>query len=153
MKIYCVYLVRRLDGTPCYVGMGTKRRAFRDLKRHAGNCHLSRIAKLADVPLPVEIVYSDLCKEEAFYLEIELIGQLGRRDAGGPLVNFTQGGEGVVNPSVETRKKQSKSQKKRFKDPEQRALTVRAIRSAWDSPDGRKRMCAARKRQWADPEQ
>lgn len=61
----------------------------------------------------VEIMLDNLTWEEACLKEIEFISLYGRKDLGlGPLVNMTDGGNGLYNPSQETRLKKSNSQKK-----------------------------------------
>ena len=52
----------------------------------------------------------NLSEDEAFDLEIKLIAEYGRKDLGtGCLLNFTDGGEGLSNPSKETREKISQA--------------------------------------------
>lgn len=54
----------------------------------------------------VEITHKDIILEEACSIEKYLISFYGRRDLGlGPLVNMTDGGEGVKNLSKESRSK------------------------------------------------
>lgn len=53
-----------------------------------------------------EIVFESSSWEECLKKEIELIQKYGRKDLGnGPLLNMTDGGEGFMNPSEESRKK------------------------------------------------
>ena len=57
-------------------------------------------------PIEVEIVYDNLSWEEACCKEKELIKEYGRLDLNaGSLVNMTDGGEGLYNPSDEVRQK------------------------------------------------
>jgi hypothetical protein len=51
-------------------------------------------------------------------LEIDRIALYGIEN----LTNMTHGGDGLSNPSKETREKMSRSQKKRFEDPEQKRI-------------------------------
>jgi hypothetical protein len=54
----------------------------------------------------VEITHRDIIWEEACSIEKYLIAFYGRRDLGlGSLVNQTDGGDGIINPSQEARKK------------------------------------------------
>ena len=88
-----VYIVFRLDGSPCYVGKGRGRR----WERHEGRCrnpHLSNILKAANGRLPKIKFKEDLSEAEAFAVERALIAEIGREANGGPLVNMTDGGEG-----------------------------------------------------------
>jgi hypothetical protein len=58
----------------------------------------------------VEITHKDIIWEEACSIEKYLIAFYGRRDLGlGSLVNQTDGGDGIINPSQETRKKNGDS--------------------------------------------
>jgi predicted GIY-YIG superfamily endonuclease len=53
-----------------------------------------------------EILFENITWQEACTKEIELISKIGRRDFGlGTLVNQTDGGDGVQNPSDEARRK------------------------------------------------
>ena len=85
---YYVYLYLRHDGTPYYVGKGTKRRAwYKNKNELRPPKDKSRIV----------IVSHKLLEHESFLLEIELIKQYGRKDLGtGILWNLTDGGEGVT---------------------------------------------------------
>ena len=104
-----VYRHRRLDTNDIfYIGIGKEeKRAFSKYKR---NAHWINIVKKAGYQ--VEIISRDLTWEDACELEIFLIKLYGRKDLGlGKLVNMTDGGDGVNNPSKETRDKISKSNK------------------------------------------
>jgi hypothetical protein len=98
-----VYRHRRLDTNEIfYIGIG------RDIKRafdkHKRNRHWLSINN--NTTIDVEILKEDLSWEDAQELEIFLIEQYGRRDLGtGPLVNLTNGGDGLINPSPEVRAK------------------------------------------------
>jgi hypothetical protein len=85
-----------------YVGKGeTPRRAF---SKYSRNPLWKNIVNKTDYT--VEIIHSDITQEEACELEKHLIFLYGRKDLGlGSLVNMTDGGEGAINPSIETRKK------------------------------------------------
>lgn len=89
-KIYYVYIYFRLDGRPCYIGKGKKKRW---LKLH--NKHLISIAKKAGSKLPAVIIRNELTEAEAFETEMAFIKAIGREVHGGPLINQTDGGEGV----------------------------------------------------------
>ena len=87
MKYY-TYAYLREDGTPYYIGMGSKKRAWD--KRH-------------NVSLPptdrIQILNEFETRQEAVDLEIELISLYGRKDLGtGILHNKTNGGDGASFP-------------------------------------------------------
>lgn len=104
-----VYQHRRLDTLDVfYVGIGKdKRRAY---SKKARNPHWHNVVeKLGYI---VEILYKGVSWEAACEIEKKYIKHYGRKDLGlGPLVNMTDGGEGTINVSDETRKKLSESQK------------------------------------------
>jgi hypothetical protein len=92
MQFYC-YLWLREDGTPYYVGKGKNNRAFEEHER-------------LGVPINKEhiIVQDYLSEQEAFEAEIFFISYFGRKDLStGSLRNFTNGGQGQSNPSLEIR--------------------------------------------------
>jgi hypothetical protein len=87
-NIYYVYQYLREDGTPYYIGKGSKNRAY---------------SRCRTIPRPkdknlIEFVAINLDETEAFKLEEELIKRYGRLDNGtGILRNLTDGGEGAAN--------------------------------------------------------
>ena len=76
---------------PFYIGKGNGRRAYEKTRQ---NKHWHSIVdKYGYV---VKILAEGLSQEESFWLETQLIGMFGRHDLGnGPLVNHTDGGEGI----------------------------------------------------------
>jgi len=90
-KFY-TYTWMREDGTPYYVGKGTKRRAFTSCEGHRP-------------PRPERIIIQEhLSESAAFAAETFLVAYYGRKDKGtGCLRNLTDGGEGVSNPSPDVR--------------------------------------------------
>jgi hypothetical protein len=130
--MYYVYvLTDPINNLPFYIGVGKENRksgCVRE-KQHIidairlregkkllrPNRHkLYTILKILDQNLEVTIdIVAKFDNEiDAFIEEIKLIKQHGRSDLGlGPLTNLTDGGEGGVNPSIETRLKQSLSKK------------------------------------------
>ena len=94
-----------------YIGIGSDtegkyKRAY--TKDSRNNPHWNRIVN--KVGYRVEILIDGISWEEACKEEIRLIKHYGRRDLNeGTLVNMTDGGEGNLNPSIETRLKISKA--------------------------------------------
>ena len=107
---FYTYVWLREDGTPYYVGKGTKNRAFLR-SRH----------RLSPPPDEYVIIQSFECEEDAFFAEKFLIALYGREDLGeGRLLNLTDGGEnpppkkkGCKGPSEEARKKISETLKRK----------------------------------------
>lgn len=101
---------------PIYVGLGKNKRDMFHLTNKSHNLHLSRklekmksIYKLDYLKTFVIRVDNHLSKEDAISNEIRLIKMIGRSNSNGPLTNQTDGGEGLLNCSEETRR--SKSEK------------------------------------------
>lgn len=108
MKFY-IYIYRdpSRDNEPIYVGKGRGKRAWRHLNRKGRHPFIQRLQfmfKLGIKP-DIEIIYA-LDEGHAFFMEECCISVIGRKDLGkGPLLNLTNGGEGVSNPSDVTREK------------------------------------------------
>lgn len=78
--------------------MGKEKNFRRSRSRRYRNNHWHNIVNKYDYD--IEVVSKNLSEEEAIELEMFLIKQYGRKDIGsGVLVNMTDGGEGVFNPS------------------------------------------------------
>jgi hypothetical protein len=88
MNIYYVYAYLREDGTPYYIGKGSKRRAWEKHKRANGSDLRPRDYSR------IQIIKQDLTEKEAWDLESSLIEQHGKLVNGGILVNSNNGGEG-----------------------------------------------------------
>jgi hypothetical protein len=102
-----VYLHKRNDTNEVfYVGIGkTDKRAF---SKHSRNKYWKHIVE--KVGYTIDILVSQTPWEDACKLEKLLIEKYGRRDLGlGLLVNMTDGGEGINNPSEETKEKLRKA--------------------------------------------
>jgi len=91
---FYVYVIFRPNGVPCYVGKGRGSRLSHHKKR-AYNPHLRRIYAQAGGDLPAVIVRGGLTDPEAIETEIAFIAAIGRERNGGPLVNMTDGGDGI----------------------------------------------------------
>lgn len=103
-----VYVIFRPDGHPCYVGKGKGNR-WNNHRTRSTNPHLARIVAKAGGDLPKVKVRQGLTDEAAFAIERALIAAIGREANGGALVNMTDGGDGLLNPSEVTRAKMSAS--------------------------------------------
>lgn len=93
-RIYYVYMIFRPNGVPCYVGKGHHQRWQRHL-RSTHNKYLSRIIAKADGNVPIVKLRDTVTEAEAMETEMAYIAAIGRIKVGGPLVNMTDGGEGV----------------------------------------------------------
>jgi hypothetical protein len=101
---FYVYIIFRLDGTPCYVGKGKGKRIEKNnYKSHTPIKNL--INKYGN--LPKVKIRENLMEVEAFETEIALIKAIGRFIHGGPLLNMTDGGDGPSGNihSIETKSK------------------------------------------------
>ena len=91
---FYVYVFFRPNGVPCYVGKGWGKRWLKHEWRST-NPHLANIVRRAGGELPKVKIREGLTESEAFTTEIAFIAAIGREANGGPLVNMTNGGEGV----------------------------------------------------------
>ena len=137
-KRFYTYAYLRKDGTPYYVGKGQGNRAFQRAGRKGASTPKdeSRIIFLK----------TGLTEEEAFKHEKYLIAVLGRKDLGtGVLRNLTDGGEGLSNPSPETRRKKSEIARKRVQSKETREKVSRAHTGRVHTKESRQNMSNAQK--------
>ena len=104
-----VYKHTRMDnGLPFYIGIG-KTIARAKSKKNRNKYWHNIVNKCG---YNIEILHTNVSWEQSCELEKQYIKQYGRSDLGlGPLVNMTDGGEGTINLSDETREKMSKAQK------------------------------------------
>lgn len=104
--VFYTYLYLRDDGTPYYVGKGTRHRITQSASRY--------------VPVPSRdriIVQEFETEQDVLTAEIFLISYYGRKDVGtGVLRNLTDGGDGVAGHrhTLEARQKISRSKKGRL---------------------------------------
>jgi len=104
MKSY-VYIWFKPDWSPFYVGIGKTRNRWNPLYAKAKDRNeacLQVIAKYGAENIKVQRMFFDIW-EDACATERSLIACFGRLDQGGVLRNFTDGGEGNVNPPVAER--------------------------------------------------
>jgi hypothetical protein len=95
-----VYILFRPDGTPCYVGKGHGDRwlnheRYPQFSTNKNLANLVRKSKLLGHELPKVIIRRNVTDKKAFEIEKAFIKAIGRKVDGGPLVNFTLGGEGT----------------------------------------------------------
>lgn len=110
---FYVYILRKPDGTPIYVGKGQRRRIAhheedaRKSTRHAKARVIRAIWKRGNA-VSYELIGFYESEDAAFSEECKLIATTGRSELGtGPLLNQTDGGEGPIGRKVgpETRAK------------------------------------------------
>lgn len=104
MKSY-VYIWFKPDWSPFYVGIGRTRNRWNPLYAKAKDRNeacLRVIAKYGAENIKVQRMFFDTW-EDACATERSLIACFGRYEHGGVLYNFTDGGEGNVNPSASER--------------------------------------------------
>lgn len=117
--VYCHF--RADSRMPFYVGMGRNKSRPWHMKIRSKS-HQSIVSRHG---VDVSVIIDDLDRDIACWWEVRWIKAL--RDFGYIIVNGTIGGDGLINPSEEVRKKISESQKKRFKNPDQiKILSERA---------------------------
>jgi len=108
---FYVYALCRPSGSVCYIGKGRGKRW--KANGSSGNPHLRRIVRNAGGDLPKFKLREGLSEHDAFALEKGLIHLLGKVKNGGPLVNITDGGDGVsgLRHSLKTIRKLRQKQK------------------------------------------
>jgi hypothetical protein len=116
-NIFYVYIYKYPDGTPYYVGKGSKKRYARHLLDAKANRNQKswcvRVTKKiidSDQEPIIEKVFENLSNENALKIEKELIKRYGRRDnKTGILTNLSDGGESYpTNLSENIAREQSK---------------------------------------------
>ena len=101
IKKYYVYEHRKADdGSAFYVGKGIGKRSSDKTGR---NNHWKNIVKKHGYS--IHLLYENLSQFEANYIEQKIIAAYGREN----LCNLTDGGDGIRNPSDETRKLMSEA--------------------------------------------
>jgi hypothetical protein len=94
-NLFYIYIAfRPWDGSPCYVGKGMGRRWRTHLSK-SHNKQLRGIVSKAGGEIPIVVIRSGLSEPESFVIEMAFIKAIGRYPHG-PLVNHTDGGEGMT---------------------------------------------------------
>lgn len=108
MSYFYVYMLFRADGTPFYIGKGQGKRIVTSCKpNYSDNHHKNSVIRQTIDALgsvPYVILHKNLDETDALDYEKALISAVGRHPCG-PLVNMTDGGEGISNAAPEIRKK------------------------------------------------
>lgn len=110
-----VYIWFRPDWTPFYVGIGKTPSRWNPLRakdRDRNNLCMKIIRKYGAANIRVQR-HTGLTWEEACAKEQALIAHFGRIEDGGLLANFTDGGEGAINPRQDV----VEASRKRLLDP------------------------------------
>ena len=125
-----------------YVGIGKKeKRAF---SKYGRNPHWKNIVN--KVGYTVNIIHKDIDHKEAKKIEILLIEKYGRKNLGlGNLVNMTDGGEGLLNPSIETRQRISEVHKGKILSEESKKKMSEAKKGKIFSEETRQKISEANK--------
>lgn len=118
MNNFYVYIYENEDGLPMYVGKGKEKRIKTHLTCKKHSPFHNKIRKmLKNGYKPLYYKYKEkLTEQQALNLEVCLIYSIGRKDKGlGPLLNLTDGGEGLSGHifSKQHKEKLSNSAKKR----------------------------------------
>lgn len=160
---YYVYILRKPDGRPFYVGVGRSR--DKDHQRVQDHGMLARGKDRSWKSIVIRSIWNaggqvhygidgwHDSEAEVFAREVELIESIGRKDLGvGPLVNGNAGGTGQFRPSAEIRAKISATKKAAIAaDPEARARASARTKEVMRRPGVRERLSAAAKLQFSKP--
>jgi hypothetical protein len=139
---------------PIYVGKGFGDRAFKHLKKNVVNPRFAnrlKVLKRKGFEPLIEII-DQSNEEQALSEEVRLIKLFGRKDLkSGPLYNLTDGGEGIRNPSIETRRRMSEGVKASYTDELKRLRSTSQL-GIKKSSESKKNMKAAARKRWSSEE-
>ena len=101
-----IYQHLKPNGEVFYIGIGRSKKYKRAFSKYKRSTFWKQVVEKHGYE--VQILKSSLTWDEACELEKILISYYGRRDLGkGTIVNLTDGGDGLVNPSLAERKRRS----------------------------------------------
>ncbi len=149
-EVTFVYIDRKPDGTPFYVGIGNANRVAKLERKNA--FHANVVKKYPNWRR--EVLASMFTWEAAADLERDLIASLGRRDLKtGILVNLTDGGEGSLGivRSEETVSRIQSTLKAYARMPGVRESISRAVREKVSTPEARSALSQRMKVVYSDP--
>lgn len=135
-KRKCVYLhLRKSNGIPFYVGQGTETRPYYAFKSSRGKEWTEIVEE--EGGFTVQIIATNLTKNEANEIETSEIQKWGRIQDGGPLINKSLGqGLAGMQQTYEHRRKRSEAMKgknlgRKYSD-EAKAKIAEASRKMWE---------------------
>jgi hypothetical protein len=134
----------RPDTNVCfYVGKGSGNRAHLfGIARSDRHRRIVEKLRRNGMRVEVRIISDGLSDEDALKLEQERIAFYGREK----LINHTAGGDGLLNPSDETRRKMSSARQKTLSDPEFIARHAAGVRAANERDPLRAKRAGLRRR-------
>lgn len=164
---FCVYVLARPDGTPFYVGKGTKSRVFDHEDEAQSGCPCDKCLIIRAIweqggQIQRTIDFTTHDEHQAFLHERALIARYGREN----LANRTDGGRGpsgrrTVQGGVKqgvssaTRDKIRAATKARWADPEARARILAGLNRVSRDPIAvaatSAKLSEANRRRWQDP--
>jgi len=129
--VYIYYDPSR-NNEPIYVGKGKNGRAWSHLRLQVHSPFVSRLKNMLSNGInPVVGIYGNIDEEFAIFLEEESISKFGRKDLGkGPLLNLTNGGDGISGaklgprPDDVKRKISEGNSGKKLSDEHKRKLSI-----------------------------
>jgi hypothetical protein len=137
-SLHYVYILRRPDGRPFYVGKGFGERVFQhenaarypnDRRSNAHKLNVIRAIWRSGAAPTYEIDLVTESAEEAYAREAELIGHFKRLHEGGPLTNRAPGGGSTAGPAPVSKKRQAATLSGVPEDNPERAVLNRFILS------------------------
>jgi LEM3-like protein/NUMOD3 motif-containing protein len=148
---YIYALCRGDTGAPFYIGKGRRERwAFHEWEARNGGsghkCNTIRSIWAAGFDVVKVKIHENLSEPDAHGYEAALIAALGRRPSG-PLVNLTDGGDGVSGLIItrEAREKMSAAKRGKKLTPESISKRSEALRGRAMPPEIREKISAAQR--------